>query len=1012
MANTKKILLDGKQSCSGLITLRNDSGDIINDNINVLVKGYLKFGTSKKSENQQSDSQQNASISVLENRTSVFPVLFVEKQISISNGKAVITLLPRSEDILQSTNVIFSRSEFSGNISMSEEIEESFGITKIIIVADVERTPYEVEIQITVDDTFHFGQTVDTNIQKTDNLKISNFVPSVYKQFDSPKVQYYSNIEWLPTIEVLLGNSNSTYDETLEIIENLSNSVSFGSSTIFDAIVKASTVLADSNIDDIRKLIYIFTDNESNISTSSVDEAIESVNDIDGEKEVPILIGNLSIVDPIVLSAKANATDVKDLIKMSALTGGQSVTVLSANFVDEIADLFTGAATGALGYGTFDFTVDLGEIVSLNKVSASFDLPINTNASWSILVSEDGYTFSNINEKYGPNDEISFRDLQVRYVRFAIILLTGFSSSDDPYIDNPYIDKSKSPVLTQVGFVFNKYKISYLYLNLETIESIPQNIVLSTNVNEKYITPDQIKIGATTSESHNFNDFDAPSHFAVDQNGKTIIPIRYFENTDNFSQENLIKIDSFMYKTTYGRWDPTSSVSIFDKNGDLVNSDSYRIYSRKGLVIFNSTKEKEDSFTINILDKSRLRVGLKITSKSEENNLEIFGLGYMYNTNINLLPPIAKMPPEATNVIISPSTPKIYSTIALTYIYNDINFDKEDKNKTIIKWYINDIYISFLDGKRIWNNINDYSDPIFEYAFTFDPNSVSDVESQARLKKESLLKIGDKIYCTVKASDGNLFGSTVKSNIVEVKEAIPIVSEVKILSMDNNGVIRDPKSGSEIDRLSVDRTAILQYDFATDVDRDISEIIWHVVDSNNNDGEFKKGLIGESNIDRILPGEVNENNVLALDYLNELYVTITPQTGTSTGSIINSETVLVKHSIPEINNVRIFNDGGRLLLTCLFYDFEIYALGRTDQTNSSFVNWLKYNPITSQFENILEIDIGLDSNTSGDSFSEMNEPLISGDKWKAIVTPSKTIVTEGLVEKGIPVESDIITIVL
>jgi hypothetical protein len=79
---------------------------------------------------------------------------------------------------------------------------------------------------------------------------------------------------------------------------------------------------------------------------------------------------------------------------------------------------------------------------------------------------------------------------------------------------------------------------------------------------------------------------------------------------------------------------------VFDKNGNLISASLYDSYPEFGLIVFK--QRYVDKLTIGIENSSRLRVGIKITNKDAFNNVEIDGIGYMYNTNVFLPRPLAR----------------------------------------------------------------------------------------------------------------------------------------------------------------------------------------------------------------------------------------------------------------------------------------------------------------------------------------------------------------------------------
>ena len=106
------------------------------------------------------------------------------------------------------------------------------------------------------------------------------------------------------------------------------------------------------------------------------------------------------------------------------------------------------------------------------------------------------------------------------------------------------------------------------------------------------------------------------------------------------------------------------------------------------------------------------------------------------------------------------------------------NYDVENTSMTRIQWYINGVRITYLDNLRTWNDISNVNDPLFTEAFSFtlaDLEPGQTVEEKARINNESILKVGDTVYCQVSVSDGITLGSFVQSNNVLVKEAVPSI---------------------------------------------------------------------------------------------------------------------------------------------------------------------------------------------------------------------------------------------
>ncbi|NJL70319.1 MAG: hypothetical protein HC888_01315 [Candidatus Competibacteraceae bacterium] len=700
-----RVRLDGKQSCVLSICLVLDDGSPPPRPVKIRARGFLRFDpnqsiSSDNAVSDQSERSQKSASRIVDDRIAIYPVLFVESEIDAVDGEARFTLLPRADDVLQGAQTIAKRLGLT-----TAELEDRFGIGKgqqltnetLVIEAGRERLPYEVVVEITVVDSFYYGQTIeevpnqginddgdiedettdegegettdqpteDSNnpcrgkdggnepepesdpdepiepgtpvVGGTDEEFCKNGVsvpvtvswqsfsqgvdtsgipglnstaythpdasggqtgvvgtgsapdepgliegaapsfilrPVAFGQHSSPVIDYYSDIEWIPTIDVLVGNNVGTASEMLNRLENLANEIPFGASALFDAILAASRVMSANEVDELAKSIYLFTDNESNMSFALLDETINEVNAIDGEEKVPVVIGNFAVVKPVTLSARANSSDTDDLNRLSKETGGQSVSVLSADFEDEIVQIFVGEAIGAMGYGTYSFRLDLGSVVDIRRISALFNLFPNTNGNWTFSYSSNGFDFAAIDETYRANTDIAFSNLSARYLNFEVALLTGLTASNDAEYE--VVPLPSSPTLTSIEVEYETRRVSFLFLKTEETDTVPQQVAVSVNAN--YVEQQDIEIGVAPSDSHNWLDYQSPSQRPVYSNGKVFVPIRSNDDFSSVPVEPLEKLDRHTFRAKFGRWDASSQVEVVDSKGTVVPVEQYRAF--------------------------------------------------------------------------------------------------------------------------------------------------------------------------------------------------------------------------------------------------------------------------------------------------------------------------------------------------------------------------------------------------------------------------------------------------
>jgi len=520
-----------------------------------------------------------------------------------------------------------------------------------------------------------------------------------------------------------------------------------------------------------------------------------------------------------------------------------------------------------------------------------------------------------------------------------------------------------SPVFNGFQIIHNKPKTSYLYLKEEEKETRPNHITLAVDANS--VDPDQIVVGVATSNAINWDDYQSDCQPSINQNGKVVIPIRFSQYTEEFQNEPLNKIDNFVLKAEHGRWDYFSTAILYDKNGDIIESNKYSLNSREGLIILNYSlpvNYSDGDYTIGILNSEKYKIGLKLTNKSKDTFLDIYGIGYMYSTSKDLLPPVSKASPEAQNVIIVNEAPHRFSIIMCDYTYYDSNFDTEDTTRRKIIWYINGSPVKYLDNLVTWNDLNNTKDSLYvQTSLIYPPTedlAGDTIETWAKKQTDSILNSGDTLYCEIQVSDGNLYSIKTKSTVVSIIESTPVMGTILVKGWDfvENKIV---------DRITTENKAVLypplSQAFYSDSDINNSDIIWYV-----NDEVFKSGRYGEApGADKSVIHEIAINEVGKANYIdyamrigNNIFCQITPRTGTTVGETITTPVVTVNNSLPKISNLNwvgtSYKKGNNLVLAWNFFDFEIFTLKDVDETQQNDQTMIKIyrkNPGTNtQFE--------------------------------------------------------------
>lgn len=218
----------GVQSSGMLISIKNDSGEIINDDIRIDIRGKIRIagveeiiadflaeraadralgGTGEgdspddasfldaqnKIIDPNSDQFQFNAARKLSEEVSLFPVLYSSQQIVLRGGVGSVTILPRSEDPLTEFEKLSQFIEqrlantpddpderFTGDLTRDElrALGDALATVKLpptIINSGQIRELYSIETQVTVLDPILFGQTVsefDLNLQELIDKKI------------------------------------------------------------------------------------------------------------------------------------------------------------------------------------------------------------------------------------------------------------------------------------------------------------------------------------------------------------------------------------------------------------------------------------------------------------------------------------------------------------------------------------------------------------------------------------------------------------------------------------------------------------------------------------------------------------------------------------------------------------------------------------------------------------------------------------------------------------------------
>lgn len=958
--------------------------------------------------------QLNAS-KTLQEQTLLFPVLYSTTDTKIHDGYGIVLLEPRSEDPLTNIDKILvyikdQLTKTTTDTSTTEQLAalgDLFNTIKLsptIIQDGLKRDLYSIETKVTIVDDFYYGQSIsgiDLDIQASTNQEIYNilsgststttgysgtegsegqtkYIEDVNPNSDSSLAQsgqsltavsllpmqaapsqqyptietkYYGQVAWIPTIKERQVTNDSTLQEVIDEVDLIDHEIPFGSSQLFDAMFSAAGVMSEDSVENIDKLIYIVSDNSENLSQNSRDAAIEEVNSIDGEKQVPVIYTVVSTSTPLTIASQIERTK-GDAAKITEDTNGRSLVLMSNNFTNQIVNSAL-SASGGLGHGIYRRRYEFNKETAITGMDILFTLPVNTNGTLKYRTSVDKYSFTSYSSTISGSHNLTLSDVSAKIIDFEVEISTGFIDS----ADDPNITPTGTPKLVSITLHTSVERDDYIYLNKETVLTNAQQVAAA--VEATLPESSLIEIGVSTSESNDWRDYSTDSRPAIKDGGKTLLLKRNRESTSIVPNEVLTTFDNILYFAPEGAWDPYSDVHIYSTLNGVETEiySGFALFPREGQVYFNTRQNPNKSFRITVVNSETMQVGVRVRNRLHDQSVSIEGVGYIYSTNDNKPIPLSKMPPTVFNLRITPDSPVTTDTFTAVYTFMDVNGNPE--SGSIVNWYKNGVQLYELQNKLTWTNSN--------------------------LLLSNKLKVNDMIYFAVIPSDGAFTGSLTSCPPVIIKATPATASNVKIVAV-KNGVI----SNSNYDTSSTLRVI---YEFSSENNEveDGTIIKWYV-----NGILFKENIYSTITSDPyvlpkdIVPGEVS-NGILVQAIGNQVQVEVTPKTKQTIGSTIQSEIVTLVNTVPVVSDIRITPNPGNtqsyLAISYTITDFDITSGVQTDQ---SLVTWFKNGVEALEYRNLKQIP---------------PSALQSGNKWQARISPY-----DGL-EYGSNVNSNLILII-
>lgn len=781
------------------------------------------------------------------------------------------------------------------------------------------------------------------------------------KQNSTVLTKFYNTTDWLPQINNHFDGNVVGLSDLIEEISSLRFEVPFGSSQLYNSLKRSAILTTGEEFDEIKKIIYVVSDNSQNLSFVSRSDAIDEVNSIDGDKNTPVIYTVFSTSFPLSLSALSDRSETGDVAKITEETGGQSMTLISSGFIDQILNLAMGSSTGGLGYGVYNRRIDFGTLSIVTAMTTNFMLPVNTKGFIRFRYSEDGFNFNSYSEKFEDSGTFNFNDFFAKIVDIEVTLSTGFTTDVTEEYDT---SSTGVPKLISIVFETSSEKEDFIFLNKEDIITNAQQVAIAFEGDVS--TSSIVEVGVATSESVNWSDFQNSSRPSMIEFGKTFIVDRSKSENSVVRNEILKTEDNILYSTEYGPWDPTSVVEIFytKNNVDVQLLTGFKLFPREGEIYFDTKQSPEIEYKIVITNNNQLRVGLRLRNKLHTDNINVVGVGYIYSTNNQRPPALSQVAPSAINVTVSPNEPNSNDTFFALYDFKDLNNNKE--SESIISWYKNGSQLFEIQNKLTWTN-ND-------------------------LLLTHKLVPGDKIQFSVTPSDGIDYGRTVFSTKVEIKAQPPTALNVRIIPT-RNGIIND--------RYDTSSDIKVEYSFSVDDSgpnaiENGTNIRWIVNGTTFKEGTFVFGQEDPYFDPKVILASEIINGTSAHIIGNQIQVEVTPRTSIVSGETVRSSSVTVQNSRPIVSDIQITplvpTSSSTLLLRYTIDDRDITI---RSQQNQSEIKWFNSSGQISEFVEITE----LRNSETVPAFY-----LRTGDRWKVEIKPY-----DGL-DTGETVVSNIITI--
>jgi Mg-chelatase subunit ChlD len=417
-----------------------------------------------------------------------------------------------------------------------------------------------------------------------------------------------STQQWYPSIKQQVSGLTN---DPIHISSAVENFGFFGSSQIHDAVKKAAQSLAqyqleDSGLSSYEKNIILITDGDENSSENSVNQALESVNFVDGIGNVnivPIQIGHPHPSDLVLLEKYANNSSSK-IYNLNNSTDGQ---------MDDICDSIVKDLP--LSYYKIEGEVSFDSSNIVNTVSIpNYTLESGSEITYRSRISTDGTNFSNWTKTKDVSETISYEksltSLQSK-TQYEINLY-GNEDFQSPSVDNG----------VNINYFIPKEFI--VFFQPISVDLTNDEYISSIHLTHESDIPDTstIQFFMTQSDSLRIEEY-----IKVLPDQHTVIPTRF--------NEILLTDDNKVFTAINGGWSSNLSTEIYrldegSTQGVLVQPSTYSQNNQDGKITFLSAQDPASTLFINVFFDSSFRIAAKTINYSSDQAV-IHHIGIMYN---------------------------------------------------------------------------------------------------------------------------------------------------------------------------------------------------------------------------------------------------------------------------------------------------------------------------------------------------------------------------------------------